>query len=39
MENSNKQFEFMSQNMDCEQLNEIQTLMKIMVQNMPFRHV
>ena len=34
-----KQFEFMGQNMDCEQLNEIQTLMKIMVQKMPFTHV
>ena len=26
MENSNKLFEFMSQNMDCQQLNEIQTI-------------
>ena len=26
MENSHKLFEFMSQNMDCQQLNEIQTI-------------
>jgi len=38
MENSNTQFEFMSQKMDCEQLNEIQTINENMVKNMPFRH-